>query len=258
MRENKAKRILKSGGAILAVTLNFVHAGLAEFLGRLGYDAIVLDAEHGPAVDNHIEEFARACDLAGVTSILRLPFNSASDALMQRYLDIGIQGYHIPQIQSAADARAVIDAVKFRPLGKRGQGTFRATDYGVSLGSWTAYAEKANAETLIKVSIEDAEGLAALPELARMPEIDVISFGRTDLSNSMGFTGQPNHPKVLEAVAQAMAAVKAAGKAPGFTTATADDIKDGYERGGRYLTTSITRVIQSGSVAYLGALKATR
>ncbi len=61
-----------------------------------------------------------------------------------------------------------------------------------------------------------------------------------------------------EAVTQAMQTVKAAGKCPGFTTNTAEDIKEAVRLGGQYLTTAITRVIQSGSGPYLSAMKANR
>src|SRR6185312_9890198 len=98
-----------------------------------------------------------ACDVTGISSLLRLPANTE---LIRRYLDIGVQGFHIPHVESLDQARQIVDAMKFRPLGTRGVGTFRATDYRHSLRSWADYPERANEETFVKIAIEDAAGLA--------------------------------------------------------------------------------------------------
>lgn len=246
------KRALQEDRAIIAITTNFANAGLTEYLGRLGYDAVVMDGEHGGFSSTEVEEFARACDVTGVCSLLRLPLNTE---LIRRYLDIGVHGFHIPHIESVAQARQAVDAMKFRPLGTRGVGTFRATDYGQSLGSWADYPARANAETFVKVAIEDAEGLAAVPEIAKLEGIDVIAFGTGDLAASMGFSGSRNHPKVNEVVDKAIAIVRAAGKAAGLPTHTTEEIKDAYKRGARFMSTGIARVISLGASSYLQTMK---
>ena len=98
MIENKAKQKLKSGGAVLAITINFVHADFAEYLGTLGYDIIIIDGEHGRINESEVEGVARACDLTGAAPILRLNVNGP---LMERYLSMGIYGFHVRRFRES-------------------------------------------------------------------------------------------------------------------------------------------------------------
>ena len=171
-----------------------------------------------------------------------------------------VHGFHIPQIKQC---RAGAPSCRRREIPDRWEradvGTFRASDYGAdALGSWPEFTKRANDETLIKVSIEDPEGFEALPGIVQVEGIDVISFGMNDLSDSMGLSGQRNHPKLIEAVDKAIATIVAAGKWPGLTTSSAADIPEAFRRGGRYLTTSVSKVLADGSGSYLKAMKELR
>lgn len=251
-KENGAKRTLRAGGTVLGCTVNFVHAGLTEYLGRLGYDCLIIDAEHGVAQDDAVEEFARACDVTGVTSMLRLP---VSNPLMQRYLGLGIDALYAPQVRSAEEAREVVDASKFSPLGRRGLGNYRATDFGLGVTSWPAFMERANAQTLIMVAVEDPEGLSALPGILAIPEIDIVLIGTADLSNSIGVPGQLRHPTVLAMTDDAIGQIRAAGKAAGLPCPDPAAMRDAHARGARFLLSSVTRPLVLGSAEILSTLK---
>ena len=105
----------------------------------------------------------------------------------------------------------MIQAVKYSPLGKRGLGSNRACTFGAAM-SRSEYAEHANRETMITVQLEELEALRNLDDILKVEQIDAFAFGPNDLSQSMGFPGQVNHPKVREAIQQASARIKAAGK----------------------------------------------
>jgi 4-hydroxy-2-oxoheptanedioate aldolase len=253
MIDNHVKADLQSGRAVLAVTLNFVNAGLAEYLARLGVECLAIDGEHGTVTDTEVEHVVRAAELGGAVTLMRLPVN---DALMQRYLGIGAAGFHVPQVQTAAMARAAIDAIKFAPAGRRGLGSFRAADFGLSLGTWPGFMQRANDNTLVVIAIEDADGLAVLPELVAMPEVDVVMIGTSDLSASMGLPGQTKHPQVAEAVAGAIATIREAGKVAGLPASSAAEIRNVYERGARFILSSVARALPVGTNELLGAMKA--
>lgn len=251
MIENKTKRAIAAGRPVMAMTLNFVHAGLAEYCARLGFDCLVVDGEHGVVSDDELENVVRSCELAGATSLLRLPVN---DPLMQRYLGLGIAGFHVPQVRSVEQAQAAIDAIKFAPTGHRGLGSFRAGDYGLAVGAWPDYMKRANDETLVVLAVEDPEGIAALPAIVKLPAVDVIMVGTSDLSASMGLAGQTRHPDVLKATNDAVALIRSAGKTAGLPASSVADINDVYERGARFILTSIARVLPVGSTALLSAM----
>ena len=244
MRANRAKQKLRSGGVAVGITVNFVHPGLAEYLALLGYDCLIVDGEHGPIVDDQIEELARVADLTGAAALVRLPLNPD---LVQRYLGTGISGFQVPQVQSVEEARTLVEAAKFPPIGRRGLGNMRAGLYGLAEGGFMRVMEDANRETLLMIQIEDRRGIAALPGILQIPEIDVVLIGHTDLSADLGYPGEVDHPEVIRAVDEIARQVNEAGKAAGLPASTPEEAQAMRGRGARYILSSVTKAISIGS-----------
>ena len=136
--------------------------------------------------------------------------------------------------------REATAAIKYPLLGHRGLSPgSRATRYSVMLEDSPACMEKSNAETLMLVAIEDREGLAALPEIVKLPEVDVVELGTNDLASDLGLAGQLNHPKVEELAAKFVSIMKASGKPYGIgTTSNSTQLRENYAKGLRWLYTS--------------------
>lgn len=252
MRPNRAKQKLLSGGVAVGITINFAHPGLAEYLALLGYDCLVVDGEHGAIMDDQVEELARVADLTGAAALVRLPLNPA---LIQRYLGMGISGLQVPQVQSLEEAQTVISAAKFPPIGQRGLGNMRAGLYGLAEGNLTRVMEEANRESILMIQIEDRRGMAELPEILRIPEIDVVLIGHNDLSADLGRPGEVNHPEVVSAVNEIARQVNEAGKAAGLPASTPEEAHAMRERGARYILTSVTQAISIGSRPLLQTIR---
>jgi 4-hydroxy-2-oxoheptanedioate aldolase len=252
MRRNRAKQKLEAGGVAVGITVNFAHPGLAEYLGLLGYDCLIVDGEHGAVMDDQVEDLARVADITGAASMVRLPLNGP---LIQRYLGMGISGLQIPQMQSADEVRELIREAKFPPLGQRGLGNMRAGKYGLAEGGFQGMMEEANRETFLVIQIEDRQGIAALPEILRMPEIDVILVGHTDLSSDLGHPGEVNHPEVVKAVDEIVRLTNAAGKAAGLPASTPEEARAMRKRGARYILSSSTRALSIGSRGLLEEIR---
>ena len=109
--------------------------------------------------------------------------------LLARTMDAGALGVMVPNVKNAAEARAVVDAVKYAPLGKRGIGLGGAlTGYrGVNPAEFLDYS---NANTTVMCQIESVEGIENLEAIATTPGVDVLWVGHYDLSQSMGIPGQ--------------------------------------------------------------------
>ena len=163
---------------------------------------------------------------------------------------MGFYGFHFVHIESVEQARACVAAVKFKPQGNRGTGVTRSNNFGLSLSSWDEYAADANAQTFIKISIEDLDGLAAIPEICKIPEVDVITFGTGDLANAMGIPGQRKHPRLIAEVDKAVKIIRAAGKQSGIPTFDGDDMEEARQRGARFMTLMLTQVIAKGAVSW--------
>ncbi|MGH2541409.1 MAG: aldolase/citrate lyase family protein, partial [Ardenticatenaceae bacterium] len=117
LRDNRAKRKLQRGDIVTAVSgLNTPDQ--IDFMGQFGFDAAWIETEHGPIDFADIPDMTRACDLWGMTSIARVNLNLPG--VIYRTLDVGAQGIVVPHVNTAEEAREVVKASKFAPLGERG------------------------------------------------------------------------------------------------------------------------------------------
>jgi 2-keto-3-deoxy-L-rhamnonate aldolase RhmA len=133
--------------------------------------------------------------------------------IIKRVLDLGAPNLMIPNVNSAEEARRAVAATRFPPEGVRGMSTStRAGGYG----RHADFLARANAEIGVIVQIESRAALAALDAICRVPGVDAVFIGPSDLAAEMGHTGKSRAPEVLAAIAQANAVAAAAGKAIGL------------------------------------------
>lgn len=226
-----------------AVTLNFLMAGLAEFIASLGFDCVVIDGEHSPVGERHLEDVVRAAELGGITPLLRMP---SRVSLFQAYLDTGFEGIQVPQVKSIEDVQRVVDVIKFAPIGTRGAGGGRVSRFG-GLRQDADFAETMNDMSVVIVQIETREALDALSEIVSHPDVDVILAGPLDLSFSLGVAGELEHSRVIEAVDEIVARTVAEGKVAGLPYSTLNDAEAALDRGARFLLTSVTALLRAGA-----------
>jgi 4-hydroxy-2-oxoheptanedioate aldolase len=250
MGPNKAKQTLQAGGTVIGPFVPFDAPGLVEILGYCGFDYIVLDAEHGALDPHHIEGLTRAAELAGATPIVRVPANDPR--IILRYMDVGPQGLLIPWCQSAAEARAAVEAVKYYPEGRRGLAGVRAARYGVGM-ALPEYVVRSNAETLVVVQIETAAAVEALPEILAVPGADVFFIGPNDLSQSLGYPARPEEPAVQAVIERALSLIIDAGKVAGIMVRDTAGLRRYRERGVRFLSVGASSILAPAARAFLAA-----
>ncbi len=203
---NRLKQIIDSGGVgVIANGLN--NSDMCDFLGHIGFDAAFVDFEHGGVSWSELADITRACELWGMSSVVRV--NRLDEALILRTLDQGASTVIIPHIITRADAELAAGACKYPPEGSRGvAGSRRA--YGVE-----NYFQKANAEVQCIALIEDFEAIGNLPELTRVEGIDVFYVAPSDMAASMGHTGDPGHADVQREIERAIKQIVGAGRVAG-------------------------------------------
>lgn len=253
MRTNTTKAKLKAGETVLGCFVRYPDAGLVEVLGYQPWDFIVFDGEHGTLEPRDCENMVRAAELRGVTPIVRVSTNLPPVIL--RFMDSGAQGLHVPWVNSAAEAESVVRSVKYYPRGIRGLAGVRAADYGQTM-PFAEYVEQANRETLIIIHIETAEAVERLPEIAGIDGIDVIFIGPTDLSQSYGVPGQPQHPSVQAGIQKIIDVVAKTNVTLGVMVGTADAARQWHARGARYITIGLESLMAPAARAYLQAVRA--
>jgi 2-keto-3-deoxy-L-rhamnonate aldolase RhmA len=252
MKRNLMKEKLRAGKPVYGVSVMIPSPQIVEMIAAAGFDWVLLDCEHGTITLESVELMAMAAEASGITAIAR-PVSRSAEHILQ-VLDRGVMGVQVPHVNTAADAREVVAAVKFHPLGKRSiaAGT-RAAVYDAH-GSLTDYVKAANDATLIAVQIEDKEAVDNLDQLLKIDDIDVFFVGPSDLSQSMGFPGDPKAPSVAQAIDSSFRKMLAAQRTPG-TPATAENLKGVLDKGVRYIYTHLPRLLSASAKAYLANAK---
>ena len=239
---NRMKEQLQQGKAVFGVSIMIPSVQIVEMVGKLGFDWVLIDCEHGAISLETVELMAMAAQANGLTPIVRPPKNDPE--IILQYLDRGVMGIQAPHVSTAAEARAVVSAVKYHPFGTRSLavGT-RAANYGFNI-TLDEYTQQANKENLVCVQIEDQDALANITAIAGVEGIDVLFVGPSDLSQSLGHPGNSEHPVVREAMQNAFATIikapKAAGTAGNFAT-TATRLEQGVTYYYIHLTTLLAR-----------------
>ena len=236
MRENKLKRKLARGETVIGPFMNCSYPAFIEIVGLAGFDFAIIDMEHGPLSVQTAEDLCRAAQGVGLDPIVRVRKNDAPQ--IQRALDIGSAGVQVPQIENGDDARAAVRAARYAPLGMRGMSFFtRAGDYVVN--GTEGLVDGLNAEQLVIVHVEGRPGLEHLEEIVEVPNLDVIFLGPYDLSQSFGIPGQVNDPRVVRGMEEAVAKIRAAGKAVGTFAADVKTAKRWADAGVQYISLSV-------------------
>jgi 4-hydroxy-2-oxoheptanedioate aldolase len=228
IRPNRAKQKLAAGGTVLAVS-GLVNGDMIDLMGPVGPDAVWIEAEHGPVDFGHIPDLTRACDLWGMTSIVRVGTNSYPT--IYRTLDLGAQGVIVPHIDTEEDARLFVEAAKFAPIGRRGLYTSRQ-GYGVP-----DYLQVANDQTLLVALIEDIRAVRNLDRILTVEHIDVFFVAPSDLAASMGHIGRIDHPEVVEAREAALRRIVSAGGSAGTLLTNFDHLERYAGAGVRFFLT---------------------
>ena len=211
MRSNKIKAMWREGKPAAAGWLSTGNTYLAEAMAHAGYDAVIIDMQHGMAVTT---DKAVACLQAISTTdtvpMVRLPWNDPQ--VIQFVLDAGAYGVIVPLVNTYEDAVAAGRASRYPPIGDRSFGANRARFY-----AGADYAEHANEEIIVLVMIETTQAVENLEQIAQAPGIDGFYIGPSDLALTMGLSPGPDafkNPDHLAACQRVLDVANATGMVP--------------------------------------------
>lgn len=249
MRTNRMKALFADGKPALGCSIMIPSPQMVEMAAHAGFDWVLIDMEHGTIGLETAELMIMAAEARGITPIVR-PRNNAS-AEITSVMDRGAAGVQVPHINTAADARRALAAVKFGAGDNRGlaAGT-RPDSYGLAK-SMPDFVRDANAQSLVCIQLEHAAAIESVDALLAVDDIDVYFIGPSDLSQSMGHPGNPKAPPVKDAIEKTLARIVAAGKTPGMP-ATADNLDQVIASGCRYIYTHLPKLFGAGASAFLG------
>lgn len=233
MRENALKRKLEAGETVVGPFMNCSYPAFIEIVGLAGFDFAIIDMEHGPLGVETAEDLCRTAQGVGLDPIVRVRKNDGPQ--IQRALDIGSAGVQVPQIETKAEAEAVVRGAKYAPLGLRGLSLYtRAGDYTVF--GLSGITDRLNQEQIVVIHVEGIPGLQNLEEIITVPNIDVVFLGPYDLSQSFGVPGQVRDPRVVKGMEEAAVKIRAAGKAAGTFAGDAESARRWIDLGVQYMS----------------------
>jgi 4-hydroxy-2-oxoheptanedioate aldolase len=195
---NSVKHAAASGDWVRGIHLTFPATSVIEVLASERLDFVYIDGEHGRFDWRDVEIMCITAERHGLTTIARIP--DPSSATITRFLDRGVRGIVVPHVESTDDARRVVDAAYFAPMGTRSFGAGRP-EYWESGTDRAEYMQACNGAVSVCMMIETIEALNAADRIAQVPGVDYLSFGLLDLAQSLGHPGESAHPDVTRAVA---------------------------------------------------------
>jgi 2-dehydro-3-deoxyglucarate aldolase/4-hydroxy-2-oxoheptanedioate aldolase len=233
MRTNQVKAKLLAGGTSIGTfVFEFNTTGIGRLAAEAGCEFAIFDMEHTGWSIETIRMLIATSRSTELLPVVRIP--ATEYHFVARVLDMGALGVMSPMVESADQARRLVQSAKYPPVGRRGAA------FGIAHDDYTggAVAEKiesANRETLLFAQIETAEGLNHVEEIAAVDGIDVLWIGQFDLTNFLGIPGQFDHPRFHEAVDRVLAACRQHHKVPGFLVTNIDGGRALLDRGFRAL-----------------------
>ena len=218
---NRFKAAIAADQPQIGLWLGLASAYTAEICAGAGFDWLMIDGEHSPNdTRTLLSQLQAIAAYPDSHAIARVPMGhgEVGEMLIKQYLDIGVQTLLVPMVDTAEQAARIVRAARYPQAdgqgGIRGMGGARASAWGRR----ASYAHEANAQVCVLVQVETRQALAHLDAIAATEGVDGVFIGPADLSASMGHIGNPGHPEVQEAIADAIARIRRAGKAPGILT----------------------------------------
>jgi 2-keto-3-deoxy-L-rhamnonate aldolase RhmA len=205
MRRNLLRERLNAGKPTVGTHILSAWPTLVELIGHSRqYDYVEFTAEYAPFTMHDLDNLGRAFELMNMAGMIKIEQTQYTHQAM-RAIGAGFQSVLFADIRSVEDTRIAVDAVRaettmargVRGRGRMGVGMRR--DVGtVRQGGTPAYVDALN-DVVVAIMVEKKSCVEDLDAILSVPGIDMVQFGASDFSMSIGKTAQYNHPDVLAA-----------------------------------------------------------
>lgn len=211
VRTNEMKQRWIDGRAGVGLWLTLPDPSVAEQLGSVDPDYLVVDMQHGMIDYADVRPLLQAMQRSAATPFVRVPWNEPG--IIGKVLDAGALGVIIPMVNTVEQARQAVSSCFYQPKGSRSHGPVRA-----SIAHGADYGEHANDEVVCVVMIETVEAIGNLEEILAVPGIDAVYIGPADLSRTLGLVPLGDHEDAsfVEAIDTILDACARAGVIPGI------------------------------------------
>jgi 4-hydroxy-2-oxoheptanedioate aldolase len=233
---NRTKEKLKRKEKVFGCFVRYPDPALVEMVASMGWDFVVLESEHGSLDLRTCENMVRSAKRWGVTPIVRVTTNSQS--IISRFLETGAQGIIIPQVNSQEEAKRAVQSVE--------QSSKALTN---------CYDAKGTINPLVVLYIETIKAVSELTKILEVEGIDVINVGRTDLSQSLGFPGQTDHPEIQKTLDTILTSIYQSNIGLGIMASGIQAAQHWKSRGACYITVNLENLLKYSIKDYLDVVR---
>lgn len=247
MKTNRYRRAIADGRIPVGhMVWEFGTRGVAKLLDSVDLDFVIYDMEHSGFGVERVFDLIAWSKAASYAPFVRLP--QLQYHFLARIMDAGALGVMVGNVQTLEEARAIVDAVKYAPMGKRGVGLGTAhTDYVVP--NPPEYFKAINESSVIICQIESPLGVANAEAIAATPGVDNLWVGHFDLTQSMGIPGEFQNPKFLDALKTVVEAANKHGKKLGIQPGNMEQAQQWMALGFNVISWGADSAIYRGAMA---------
>jgi len=218
---------------MIGTLLSMSAPQVAELIAMAGFDWVFIDMEHSAMSLESVQNAIQIME-GKILTIVRVPGND--EVWIKKILDTGCDGILVPMVNSADEAKKVVQASKYPPEGRRSVGLARAHKYGAS---FKEYVDNANKDILVMIQCEHKDAVRNFDDILKVKGIDSVFIGPYDLSASMGLTGQVSHPDVQASINMVKEKCRKAGMPYGIYSSGTDDMILEIKTGCTFLLTGV-------------------
>jgi 2-dehydro-3-deoxyglucarate aldolase len=226
--------------------VTLAHPLIPEILAPAGFDWLVVDMEHSSIGLNELLPLIISIQANSLGALVRVGENNPN--LIKRIMDAGAQGVIVANVCDRRQAEQAVSAVKYPPQGTRGVGLYRAQGYG---RKFAEYQEWLARESIVIIQIEHIKAVEKIDEIFSTPGLDAFMVGPYDLSGSLGKPGAFDHPEMVQALAEIMAAARRHHLTPGFhsVSSSPEEAYGRAQQGFRFLAFSLDSIFLGDAAA---------
>ncbi|MEE2659760.1 MAG: aldolase/citrate lyase family protein [Candidatus Latescibacterota bacterium] len=203
---------------------------ITEIATRMGFDWIVIDAEHGYLDMKNVMEHIRVANLSATPIMVRI--SEIQKGLIKRIMDVGADGIVVPHVRHAEELAEAVSYAKYPPEGTRGIGAERATRWGEGIEQCVP---RANENSIVVAMMETAEAGDSIDEILDVPGVDAMFFGLHDFSATHGYPGTADEPPVIQRAMEVQRRIRERGVPSGIVAWEGADIAKRLEEGFRMI-----------------------
>ena len=207
---HRFRQQLQTGRVSLGAGITFADPTATEALCD-SVDFFWIDMEHTALGLDSVQAHLITAGARGVPALVRL--RGSDQPFIKPVLDAGADGVIVPQVRSADEVSRAVSYCRYPPLGRRGYGPRRPSNYGRR--DPAEFVAEANENLFVAAQIENVDAMADLDAIIDVPGLDSLAIGPWDLSASMGLLGQLDHPDVVAAIETVITKAREAGLSVG-------------------------------------------